>query len=53
MFLADVVWEGEDELRVRLISTINQAVERQIEALQRAGARMRSSVRRPAVGDGH
>lgn len=43
----------EDELGVPLISTFDQAVERQIEALQRAGARMRSSVRRPVDGDGH
>ena len=41
--LADVVWQRGDELGVRLIATHDQSVERQIEALRRAGAQMRQT----------
>ena len=51
--VADVVWQRADEVGVRLIATLDQTVERQIEALKLAGAQMRSSTRRPNVDDGY
>lgn len=49
--MAEVAWQRGDELGVRLIATLDETVERQIEALRRAGARMRQS-RSPASDDG-
>lgn len=43
LHLADVVWQRGDELGVRLIATLDEPVERQIEALRLAGARLRRS----------
>lgn len=41
LHIADVVWQRDMELGVRLIATHDEPVELQIEALRRAGARMR------------
>ncbi|MDZ4373796.1 MAG: PilZ domain-containing protein [Phenylobacterium sp.] len=49
--MADVAWRRGDEIGVRLVETLDETVERQIETLQRAGARMRQS-RFPAPNDG-
>lgn len=51
--VADVVWLRGDEVGVRLIATLDQTVERQIEALRLAGAQMRNSTRRPNVDEGY
>ena len=41
--MADVAWQRGDEIGVRLVATLDETVERQIEALRRAGARMHQS----------
>ena len=51
--VAEVVWQRGDEVGVRLIATVDQAVERQIDALRRAGALMRHSMHRPNVDEGY
>lgn len=48
--MADVAWQRGDEIGVRLVATLDETVERQIEALRRAGARMRQS-RSPVPND--
>jgi hypothetical protein len=49
--MADVAWQRGDEIGVRLVATLDETVERQIEALRRAGARMHQS-RSPSPNDG-
>lgn len=49
--MADVAWQRGDEIGVRLVATLDETVERQIEVLRCAGARMRQS-RSPAPDDG-
>lgn len=49
--MADVAWQRGDEIGVRLVPTFDEPVERQIEALRRAGARMHQS-RSPSPNDG-
>ena len=51
--VADVVWRRGDELGVQLIATLDQTVERQIEALRQAGAQMRRSTLSPSVDEGY
>lgn len=51
LHVADVVWQRDMELGVRLIATRDEPVELQIEALRRAGARMREPALR-ALDDG-
>lgn len=51
--MADVAWQRGDEIGVRLIATLDETVERQIEALRRAGAQMRRSRRRPTDDDSY
>ena len=51
--VADVVWQRGDEVGVRLIATLDQTVERQIDALRRAAALMRNSMHRPNVDEGY
>lgn len=51
--MADVVWQRGDEIGVRLVATLDETVERQIEALWRAGVQMRQSRRRPTDDDGY
>ena len=51
--VADVVWQRGDEVGVRLVATLDQTVERQIEALRLAGAQMRNSTRRSHVDEGY
>lgn len=53
LHLADIVWQRGDEVGVRLIATIEQTVERQIETLKLAGAQMRRSILRPSVDEGY
>lgn len=43
LHIADVVWQRDDELGVRLIATLDETVERQIEALRLAGAQLRQA----------
>jgi len=50
---ADVVWQRGDEVGVRLIATLDQTGERQIEALRLAGAQMRRSTLRADVDEGY
>ena len=49
VYMAMVIWQRGDELGVRLIETLDQTVERQIEALMLAGAQMRQSTRTRAI----
>ena len=42
-YIGTVIWQRGDELGVRLVETLDQTVERQIEALLLAGAKMRQS----------
>ena len=51
--VAEVVWQRGDEIGVRLIATVDQTVERQIDALRRAAALMRNSTHRPNVDEGY
>ncbi|MDZ4113044.1 MAG: PilZ domain-containing protein [Brevundimonas sp.] len=51
--MADVAWQRGDEIGVRLIATLDETVERQIEALRRAGAQTRQSRRGPTNDDGY
>ena len=51
--VAIVVWQRGDEIGVRLIATLDQTAERQIEALRLAGAQMRRSTLRPDVDEGY
>lgn len=51
LHVADVIWQRDMELGVRLIATGDEPVELQIEALRRAGALMREP-RPPAMDDG-
>ncbi|MDI1326089.1 MAG: PilZ domain-containing protein [Brevundimonas sp.] len=51
--MADVAWQRGDEIGVRLIATPDETVERQIDALRRAGAQLRQSGRPPADDDGY
>lgn len=53
LHVADVVWQRGDEVGVRLIATLDQTVERQIEALRLAGAQMRRSTLRPKGDEGY
>ena len=53
VYVADVVWQRGDEVGVRLIATLDQTIDRQIEALRLAGAQMRSSKVRPNVDEGY
>lgn len=53
LYAADIVWQRGDEVGVRLIATLDQTVERQIEALKLAGAQMRKSILRPSVDEGY
>lgn len=41
--MADVAWQRGDEIGIRLIATLDETVERQIEGLRRAGVQMRQS----------
>lgn len=43
LHMAEVAWQRGDELGIRLLATLDETVERRIEALRRAGARMRRS----------
>lgn len=51
LHVADVVWQRGDELGVRLIATLDEPVERQIEALRLAGARLRRPPPRTTTTD--
>ena len=51
--VAEVVWQRGDEVGVRLVATLDQTVERQIDALRRAAALMRNSTHRPTVDEGY
>ena len=53
LHVADVVWQRGDEVGVRLIASLDQTVERQIEDLRLAGAQMRRSTLRPNVDEGY
>lgn len=53
VYTADVVWQRGSALGLRLIATLDQTVERQIEALRRAGAQMRQTASRPTDDDGY
>ena len=53
LHVADVVWQRGDEVGVRLIATLDQTVEKQIEALRLAGAQMRRSTVSPSVDQGY
>ena len=53
VYTANVVWQRGNELGLRLIATLDQTVERQIEALRRAGAQMRQTVSRPPDDQGY
>jgi hypothetical protein len=48
VYMANVVWRRGNELGVRLVPTLDQTVERQIEALRQAGAQMRKPAGSPA-----
>ncbi|MBA3049885.1 MAG: hypothetical protein KKE42_03445 [Alphaproteobacteria bacterium] len=52
LHLADIVWQRGDEVGVRLIATLDDPVERQIEELRRAAAALRQS-RRGISDDGY
>ena len=52
LHLADVVWQRGQELGVRLISTLDEPVVRQVEALRLAAARLHESTRRTADFEG-
>lgn len=49
--LADVVWQRGDELGVRLIATVDETVERQIEGLRFTVAQLRKA-QRAGLDDG-
>jgi DNA-directed RNA polymerase subunit E'/Rpb7 len=53
LHVADVVWQRGDEVGVRLIATLDQTVERQVEALRLAGAQMRRPTLSPNVDEGY
>lgn len=52
LHLADIVWQRGDEVGVRLIATLDDPVERQVEGLRRAAAELRQS-RRGIAEDGY
>lgn len=52
-YLADVIWQRGDTIGVRLVATLDQIVEQQIEALRRLEAQMRHAGNRSALGDGY
>lgn len=50
-YAADVAWQRGDEVGVRLIATLDETVERQIESLRLAGVQLRrAGFRRPDDG---
>jgi len=51
--LADVVWQRGDTLGVRLVVTLDQTAEQQIEALRRLEAQIRGVVERAALDPGY
>lgn len=53
LHIADVVWQRGDELGVRLIATLDEPVERQIEALRLAAAELRQTRRSAVAEDGY
>ena len=53
VYTADVVWQRGDEIGVRLLATLDQAAEQQIEALRRLEAQMRQAMKSSAPDDGY
>ena len=53
VYLADVIWQRGDTIGVRLVVTLDQTAEQQIEALRRLEAQMRHAVKRPAIDGGY
>lgn len=52
-YLADVIWQRGETIGVRLVVSLDQTAEQQIEALRRLEAQMRHVVKRPALDDGY
>ena len=53
VYLADVVWQRGETIGVRLVVTLDQTAEQQIEALRRLEAQMRGVMKRSAFDQGY
>ena len=51
--MADVVWQRGETVGVRMVVTLDQTAEQQIEALRRLEAEMRSIMNRSALNRGY
>lgn len=51
--LADVIWQRGETVGVRMVVTLDQTAEQQIEALRRLEAQMRSVMNRSALDRGY
>jgi hypothetical protein len=53
VYLADVIWQRGDTIGVRLVVTLDQTAQQQIEALRRLQAEMRHVMKPAVVDDGY